>query len=195
MSSIIFRSKDNNYHENILSTNTYHIIYRAILPDIPPIWGLYLNCNETSVYLIKWSKGCTMLFDLSSIRLVRSKHTTLRWRPNERDGVSNHQPHDCLLNRLFRPRSKKTSKLRVAGLCVGISPGAGEFPAQMASKAKNVSIWWRHHGYLQCWLLLTKQWSRLTKWNFPCRLGKQTFVILEGMFRVYLPMAPFSIMD
>ena len=35
---------------------------------------------------------------------------------NGRDSVSNHQPHDCLLNRLFRRTSKKTSKLRVAGL-------------------------------------------------------------------------------
>ena len=59
--------------------------------------------------------------------------------------VSNHQPHDCLLNRLFRRRSKKTSKLRVTGLCVGNSSGTGEFPAQMASNAKNVSIWWRRH--------------------------------------------------
>ena len=71
---------------------------------------------------------------------------TLRWRHNERDSVSNHQPHDCLLNRLFRRRSKKTSKLRVTGLCVGNSPGTGEFSAQMASYAENVSIWWRHHG-------------------------------------------------
>ena len=27
----------------------------------------------------------------------------------------------------------------------GNSPGTGEFPAQMASYAENVSIWWRHH--------------------------------------------------
>ena len=39
---------------------------------------------------------------------------------NERDGVSNHQPHDCLLNRLFKAQIKETSKLRVTGLCVGI---------------------------------------------------------------------------
>ena len=70
----------------------------------------------------------------------------LRWRHNERDSISNHQPHDCLLNRLSSRRSKKTSKLRVTGLCVGNSPGTGEFPAQMASYAENVSIWWRHHG-------------------------------------------------
>ena len=70
---------------------------------------------------------------------------TLRWRHNGRDGVSNHQPHDCLLNRLFGRRSKWTSKLRVTGLCVGNSPGTGEIPAQMASNAENVSTWWRHH--------------------------------------------------
>ena len=70
----------------------------------------------------------------------------LQWRHNGLDCVSNHQPHDCLLNRLFRRRSKKTSKLRVTGLCAGNSPGTGEFPAQMASNAENVSIWWRHHA-------------------------------------------------
>ena len=75
----------------------------------------------------------------------RSYIVTLQWRHNERDGVSNHQPHDCLLNRLFRRRSKKTSKLRFTGLCTGNSPITGEFPAQRASNAENVSIWWRLH--------------------------------------------------
>ena len=70
---------------------------------------------------------------------------SLQWRHNEIDSVSNHQPPDCLLNRLFRRRSRKTSKLRVTGLCAGNSPVTGEFPAQMASNAQNVSIWWRHH--------------------------------------------------
>ena len=64
------------------------------------------------------------------------------------DSVSNHQPHECLLNSLFRHRSKKTSKLRVTGLCAGNSLGTGEFPAQMASYAENVSIWWRHHALI-----------------------------------------------
>ena len=70
----------------------------------------------------------------------------LRWRQNRRDSVSNHQPHDCLLNGLFRRRSTKTSKLLVTGLRAGNSPGTSEFPAQMTSYAENVSIWWRHHG-------------------------------------------------
>ena len=70
----------------------------------------------------------------------------LYWRHNGRDRVSNHQPLDCLLNCLFRHRSKKTSKLRVTGLCGGNSPVTGEFPAQRASDAGNVSIRWRHHA-------------------------------------------------
>ena len=49
--------------------------------------------------------------------------------------------------RLFRRISKKTSKLRVTSLCEWNFPVTGEFPAQRASNAENVSIWWRHHYY------------------------------------------------
>ena len=69
----------------------------------------------------------------------------LLWRHDERDGVSNHPRLESLLNPLLRRRSKKTSKFRVTGLCVGNSSVAGEFPAQRASNAENVSIWWRHY--------------------------------------------------
>ena len=71
---------------------------------------------------------------------------SLQWRHNGCDSVSNHQPRDCLLNHLLRSRSKKTSKLRVTGLCEGNSPETCEFPAQRAGNAKNISIWWHHHG-------------------------------------------------
>ena len=52
----------------------------------------------------------------------------LWWRHNDQDSVSNHQPDECLLNRLFRRTSRKTSKLRVTGLCVGNSPGPVNSP-------------------------------------------------------------------
>ena len=92
---------------------------------------------------------------------------SLRWRHNERDSVSNHQPHDCLLNRLFRRRPKKTSKLRITGHCEGNSQGTGEFPAQMASYAENASIWWRHHVITYCYfkrvgICSSKQICRVT---------------------------------
>ena len=44
-----------------------------------------------------------------------------QWCHNELNGISNHQCLDCLLNRVFRHRSKKTSKLRITGLCEGNS--------------------------------------------------------------------------
>ena len=62
------------------------------------------------------------------IRNVIYRQSPLHWRHNDHDSVSNHQPHGCLLNRLFRRRSKKTSKLRVTGLCVGNSPGPVNSP-------------------------------------------------------------------
>ena len=100
-----------------------------------------------------WPFGlCPFLF----VALCQARHKesgssstqsiALQWRHNECDSVSNHQPSDCLPNRVFWRRSKKTSKLRVSGLCAGNSPVTGEFPTQMGSNAENVLISWRHHG-------------------------------------------------
>ena len=36
--------------------------------------------------------------------------STLQWRHNERDGVWNHQPHDCLLILLFKAQMKENIK-------------------------------------------------------------------------------------
>ena len=92
---------------------------------------------------------------------IRLKTNTLQWRHNERDGVSNNQHHDCLFNRLFRRRSRKTSKLRVTGLCVGNSPVTGEFPVQRASWTDN-SRDVGHPRYND--VVCTRLWY-LTKWN------------------------------
>ena len=86
-------------------------------------------------------------------RLLRWRHTNCptksseswKWRHNERDAVSNHQPNDCLLNRVLKAQIREPSKFRASGLWEGNSPVTGEFPTQRASNAENVSIWWRHH--------------------------------------------------
>ena len=74
---------------------------------------------------------------------------------NDRYCVSNHRRLHLLLNRLSRRWWKRTSKLRVTGFCERNSPVTGEFPAQRASNAENVSISWRHHGPKIFWSLLT----------------------------------------
>ena len=104
---------------------------------------------------------------------------SLQWRNNGRDGVSNHRRLDYLLNRLFRRRSKKTSKLRITGLCEGNPPVAGRFPSQRAGSAENVSIWWRHTvAYVQALhtskLIIKKFWWTRSKMAEKCsRLYRQ----------------------
>ena len=92
---------------------------------------------------------------------------SLQWRNNEHDGVSDHQPQGCLLNRLFRHRSEKISRLRVTGLCEGNSPVTSEFPAQRASNVENASISWRHN-------VIHLSTLQLLHWH----LGKWTIALL-----------------
>ena len=81
------------------------------------------NLNEITMILFpkihcKASFAKCRLFCSGPIWRNPSSDISLLWRHKGRDDVSIHQPHDCLLNRSFRRRSKKTSKLRVTGLCV-----------------------------------------------------------------------------
>ena len=108
---------------------------------------------------------------------------SLQWRQNGHDRVSNHQPNDCLLNRLFRRRSTKIWILRVTGLCEGNSTVTSEFPAQSASNVENVSIRWRYHGdYLssQVFCGTSEQFHK----NLICNVSLEvTLLILQ----TYLP--------
>ena len=136
-------------HFTPLACPSAHSVHDFFMPF------MVLNALEISRVFILWhdaAHGTTTVNVNHWWDVELTKDTpSLRWRHNVHDGVSNHQPHDCLLNRLFRHRSKKTSKLRVTGLCAGNSPGTGEFPAQMASNTENVSIWWRHHDISPSW--------------------------------------------
>ena len=114
-------------------------------------WTWELLDSNTGSWPLNLRKGIHDRFSAKNI-------TILRWRHNGRGGVSNHQPHYCLFNRIFRRRSKKTSKIRVTGICAGNSARTGGFPAQMASKVENFPISWRHHDllYHAIWPLITR---------------------------------------
>ena len=120
---------------------------------------------------------------------------TLQWRHDEHDSVSNHQSHGCLLNRSFGRRSKKTSKLRVTGLCAGNSPGPVNSPHKGPVTRKmfpfdDVIMIWTWTGdkhYLNQW------WPSLL--SYECWPGniQLTFVKLRSKirrevgFRQFLP--------
>ena len=105
------------------------------------LWWYLVKCLSLCRYV-----GDVDCWNMTKIRIIHEciQKASLRWRHNDHDSVSNHQPHGCLFNRLFRRRSKKTSKLRVTGLCVGNSPGPVNSPHK-GPVTENVSIWWRHH--------------------------------------------------
>ena len=63
-----------------------------------------------------------------NLALWPSCSLTLQWRHNEPYSVSNHQPHDCLLNRLFRRRSKKHQSSASLAFVRGIHRGPGNSP-------------------------------------------------------------------
>ena len=119
--------------------NACEVLYRML-----PVYEYILTMLKIITW--RWKKAFFWIaFALAHQRnanynTVRTQIKTLQWRQNGPDGVSDHQPHVCLLIRLFRRRSKKTSKLRVTGLCVGNSPVTGEFPAQMASNAEKIQF-------------------------------------------------------
>ena len=91
----------------------------------------------------------------------------LHWRHNDHGGVSNHQPHGCLTQSLIQAQIKENIKApRHWPLC-GEFTRICEFPAQKASNAGNVSIWWRHHEHINAkWAFAFKPrgaWSS-TSW-------------------------------
>ena len=79
------------------------------------------------------------------IRVIGYWLFPLQWRHYERDGVSNHQPCDCLLNRLFNVQIKENIKAPRHWPLWGEFTGNRWITHKRASNAENVSIWWRHH--------------------------------------------------
>ena len=96
--------------QEVLNISIHKMSLKNVLVKLPPhiLW-----CSEV-IHPLLWNEW----------------PQSLLWRHNGHEGVSNHQHHHCLLNRLFRRRSKKTSKLRITALCAGNSQGTGEFPAK-----------------------------------------------------------------
>ena len=115
--------------------------------NLKPTFGLWIH--RSPVYFPHKGLKFQKRFKYDCVIMVIVIETcidimSLQWRHNVRDGVSNDQPHHCLLNSLFGRRSQKTSKFRVTGLCTGNSPGTGEFPARMASNADDVIMCHEH---------------------------------------------------
>ena len=119
--------------------------------DIALYWVGFYVIDLSQYSDVTWASWCikssaTRLFVIKLFRLA----STSRWRHNGRDSVSNHKPHHCLLNCLFRRRSKKTSQLRDTGRCVGKSPWPVNSPHKWPVTRK-------------CFHLMTSSWRKTSR--------------------------------
>ena len=81
-----------------------------------------------------------------------NKTMSLLWCHNGHDGISNHQPCHCLLNRSDVDQRKHQSSTSLAFVW-GIHWWPVNSPHKGASNKESVSIWWRHHDiyYMTYW--------------------------------------------
>ena len=107
--------------------------------------------------------------------------TTLLWRHNGSIGVSNHQPHDCLLNRSFGRRSKKTSKLRVSGHCAGNSPVTGELPHKWPVMRKMFPFDDVNMNNVFFAQLGTRDWYLFMNFLYMSSFFHASFILLSGL--------------
>ena len=125
---------------NISGAQTRSIEKTRSIPWLPRPWLLTSPSHQQL-----WHWLCEIGSSLSFIR------KTLQWHYNERHGISNHQPLDCLLNASFRCRFKENIKAPHHWPLCREFTGDLWFPAQRASNAENVSISWRHHEFQWCY--------------------------------------------
>ena len=122
--------------------NVIDVLIQERRNSIADALELRLSCTEPSIH-----DHCL------SVGLRGVPATSLQWRHNEPNGVSNHRGIDCSLNRLFRRRSTKTA--------------IGEIPAQRDSNPEKVSIWWRHQIPSHFWTRVIPSKTKKTCTHLP----------------------------
>ena len=148
------------------------------------IWPIYIN---SAPYIKPITLHVVAIKNIVA-RGLHSFCTSFQWRHNGRGSVSNHQSHYCLLNRLFRRRSNKTSKLRITGLCAGNSPvnSPHKWPVTRRMFPFNdVIMSYLHLKYSSTepsnFWALRKLWTYVSRlWNFMCS-GGRTIIWIEAL--------------
>ena len=132
------------------------MIAASALIKVSRLYGLYRHLYTQLIY---WH--CAVIL-YTHVNLLNKRFWILKswipiacwWVTHDSDVIMSSMALKSSASRLFaqqfvQAQVKETPKLRVTGLCEGNSLVTGEFPAQRASNAENVSIWWRHHDTTQ----------------------------------------------
>ena len=108
------------YRNNFLTLDIY---YGELTRRIVEMTPSYVMESFFSKFITHKTSAIIYGIDIPSMHEHRLEVTNLgHYNDVITSAMANHQPRDCLLNRLFRRRSKKTPKLRVTGLSERNSP-------------------------------------------------------------------------
>ena len=131
----------------------FHTRSRQCMYQYAIVWHMYELLWRGKKRTIS-HKPNRIIYNLLSITNIR--FSVFNWKNEKNTVLPKFHYNDAIMGAIAsqitsltivysRWRSKKTPKPRATGLCAGNSPVTGEFPAQRASNAENVPIWWRHH--------------------------------------------------
>ena len=186
LASVVYAKITRTCHMWLAVLLSSFIVVKTMIWKRPVQCPVYIDtqwhkAKEKAIHKRMFSHISSMVHNISrggsEWRVSTSK---LQWRHNGHDGVANHQPYHCLLHRLFRCRSHKTSKFRVTGLFVENSPVTGEFHAQMASNAENVSICWRHHAVSLIYVPSCAEWTKMIE------ISPSNHTMIEQILYIYI---------
>ena len=128
-----------------------------------PFWALLVNLHELQMIKeITYTRETYVTSAACSGSITVLAMASLQWRHNDHDGVSNTSLTVVYSTVYTDADQSKHQSSRHWPLC-GEFTGTGEFLAQRASYAENVSIWWRHHVFtrptLQLWAQIPQHWA------------------------------------
>ena len=89
---------------------SYHFDNMCIILEVYRCWARHPASNTHTVSKASWHSDA-IVPGSSSVPLMRAwTLRSLRWRYNGRDGVPNHQPHDCFTQPFIRAQIKENIK-------------------------------------------------------------------------------------
>ena len=90
--------------------------YNRVAMGIGSFGRIWFNLSDAAISILRAKLTITTTGDARALYVAGHQQpeywpcriNSIQWRHNERECVSNHQPHDCLLNRLFKRRDQRT---------------------------------------------------------------------------------------
>ena len=124
-------------------------------PTCLPLGAVRWDHGRVKAWLVQWLAPGVVFPNLVSLRLRHGQVIT-----HYNDVIMGAMPSQITSLTIVysavysgADQRKYQSSASLASLC-GEFTGTGEFPAQMASNAENVSIWWRRHDPAFLWDLI-----------------------------------------